>query len=218
MLIVCDIDNTLLENDVVESVYKGLCRSKTLTSYDVRDWNYSDFPPDIKAAILKKFLDHNFMCSLKPFVGAQNKIKEWSDNGDKVICMTSRSTDIKKQTVKYIKSLFPEISQVVFTPNKALSISHSKVDAFIDDKAEDVLETAKLGVRCYLISNDKTKYNWWLANDLETTRKYGITVKRCVADIYLSSIRTGMIGSLVEHPFKSIPWLDIKPVRIGFAT
>lgn len=158
MVFAFDLDNTLVDMPVVEDCSKEL--GLNFKTSDVVSWGYKEFPKHLHEAIYRKFADESYMCSLKPFPWSHGVLDAIDASGHSSIIITERNRFLYDATKIYAKKLFPQIRDVLFVDGKLPSLRCNLIDVYIDDNPKYMNEAFSAGIRCYLISNDETKYNW----------------------------------------------------------
>lgn len=157
-----DLDSTLIKMTVCGKAAKKL--GYDYTDKDVIDWYQSNFPEDMKNLIFEMFQDPDMMCEdVEPIEGSQDKIKEWTDAGHKIVLITARGDVLKESTIKFINLLYPEIEDinfVGFNESKLDTLVQKNVQIYIDDAVHNVMDSISLNIPTILISNKFTKYNW----------------------------------------------------------
>ena len=156
-----DLDSTLIEAHAVNNAAKKL--GYNISQKDQLTWNKHEFPKDLQELILEYYALPAEMCHAAiPIEGAQAKIKDWSERGHNVILITARGENLKDETISMVNRLFPEIKEICFSgynEPKASIMSDKKLDIWVDDAAHGIEEAIELGIDCYLVSNNNTKYN-----------------------------------------------------------
>lgn len=159
MIIGVDLDNTLIELDVIKVVEKKF----GVTCPKQYDWHYSNFPEEIRIEIFKLFKCPDFMCSnIEPLSGSQAAIKRLSKN-NKIVLITARHDELYNKTKDLVSSYFPEIydfNSVGIGMSKKKLFVDKKLDMWIDDNLYSCVDSMELGIKTYLVSNDRTPYNW----------------------------------------------------------
>ena len=164
-----DLDTVLLDLDVVEVASSKL--GHAYKSSDVIDWGYKSFPEDMRMEIYRMFSDPDYMCNLKPYPGVVDKLKELVEAGNVISCITSRHADIKIQTRKMVRSLFPMIENIYFS-NKTSFVNFNMTNLYVDDNHHEIKRMMEMGIKCVMISNDNTKYNFELRNSVKTISSF----------------------------------------------
>jgi 5'(3')-deoxyribonucleotidase len=167
MNIAIDLDDTLVELDSVDRVSEvyGLNYKKS----DVLTWTYNEFPENFRSAIFAKFIDADYMCSLRPFLNVTEKLVDLKNQGHYLICATSRDLKIKDRSIEFIKKTFPQFDKILVEPDKVPNLIQYKPDILIDDSPKHIMKSLSYGIESYLISNNDTKYNWYI-KDLPSVR------------------------------------------------
>lgn len=160
MRIGIDLDDTILRNNVIEIASKayGLDFSKR----DVYDWEFSNFPKNVKDLIYLLYKEPSYMVDNAEFInGSIKKLKEWSMLGFEVYIVTNRPMEIRKATIEKFKNLLP-ITDIYFSNgSKKEILKELNLDVWIDDAPHGILEAIELGIeKVYMVSNLETKYNW----------------------------------------------------------
>lgn len=179
VIVGCDLDSTLV--DLSSSINKiNIELGYNYKASDLLDWYLQCFPEDYRRRCFELYSDDNFMCSLKPINGAQQKIRLWKSMGYKIVIITARHPELKHGTLKMVKELFPEVDETILVghniPKKDYMIA-KKIKYWIDDAPHGVLESINLDITSFLISNNETKYNWHV-RDTE-----GLNVVESIKDV-----------------------------------
>jgi len=160
MKIGIDLDNTILESKLFELTFKHFGKKEMVPE----DWEMSNFPKDVREEIYKRFDSPYWMCHkdvVKPIKGSVKTLNGWKCNNE-LILITARSKDIRLDTRKMVNRFFPMIDKVLFVNRGERKINVFKrigIDVWIDDNHFDCSISAQMGIKTYLISNRKTKYN-----------------------------------------------------------
>ena len=157
-----DLDSTLIETNaaLVASTELGY----EYKNKDVTHWNHLNFPEDLRKKIMEYFVDPIYMCDkAKPIENSQEIINKWILAGHKIVLITARVESLKEKTIQMVNRLFPEIKHIhvvgMEQSKKSIMLSE-KLDFWIDDAPHGVLDSMRLGIPTYLVSNNYTKYNW----------------------------------------------------------
>ncbi len=156
-----DLDNTLIHLDIIDILANEYNYPCTIQQYT--DWNMNNFPKYIQSKAMKLFRDHNFMCeNIKTIKGAKKIISELSKDHN-IFIITARVKKLHKKTEKLVNELFPEVKGfhcVGYNKSKKDLFIENKLDIWIDDAPHGVKDALDCGIITYLISNNKTRYNW----------------------------------------------------------
>lgn len=186
MILGLDLDSTLVDLPIVERISR-----ETGLEYkdsDFHDWHFSQFPEIYSKRSKELFKDIDFMCNLIPYPRTYTKLKNWKVLGNFLVLITARDRSIQGMTIKMVNDLFPDIFTHIDFVNPGQSkkdlMSKYKLDRWIDDNPRDVLGAMELGIKTFLISNEKTPYNHQFALENEKNN-YLLTVVDTVAKIDL---------------------------------
>jgi FMN phosphatase YigB (HAD superfamily) len=162
-----DLDNTLCD---LTSPIKEIFKTYGVNFYSSLDWNFSNYPEDIKKDIYKLFNNKEVMCNLKPFKDSASVINYLESKNYKVVVVTARNKSFEIETIKFVKNLFgKDIDCYVVSPNESKWDILRKINAvyWIDDCPQYLNEYQERGLKCFMISNDDTKYNHYLRKNIE---------------------------------------------------
>lgn len=184
MNIAIDLDNTMVDLRAVEDVSIEMGLKYRMS--DVMSWGYKDFPSNFVKKIYQKFSDPSYMCNLEPFDGVNDKLKEWKFQGHELTCITCRNPLIRKATENFVAKLFPEIDFTNFINGISGlpgSLNESKIshlilmsaDVLIDDGPHYIIDALNHNIRCFMISNNDTKYNHMVPDHPLLTRVEKLT-------------------------------------------
>ncbi len=101
MNIAFDLDDVLL--DLNDAIIK-YCKELGWKWEPAKDWNFSNYPVEVKKKVIEAFSDPEFMCTLKPHKKSIELINKLKKCSYKVIIITARS--LKEETKKLVKELF----------------------------------------------------------------------------------------------------------------
>lgn len=157
-----DFDNTLVyaRRDALKIAAKEF--GIKLSYKKPRDYNYSEYPENMRKRIYELFRTPEFSVDLEIIPGAQDKLNEWKRLGHRLFIITARDLPIREVTDKFISvnfSVVDELHYVDMGTSKAGKFEDLNLDVWIDDSPIDVLVSSKLGIRTCLISNLSTPYN-----------------------------------------------------------
>lgn len=162
--IVFDLDNTLFDtNSIIRDVFK----KENAVYYPTHFWDFQDYPEYITKRILTTFKNKHVMGNLKPFPNVVNIIKNLKYYYN-VYILTGRSKKMKDCTIKMLQNNKIDVP-VYFTDEKP-KLSFFKLyetNYYIDDCPLELQSISNLGVKTYMISNNDTKYNWYMRNNIE---------------------------------------------------
>jgi FMN phosphatase YigB (HAD superfamily) len=160
MNVAFDLDSTLVD---LEEPIENICRKMNFKYEPARDWNFSNYPENVKQEIFKMFKDPAVMCNLKPYPKSVELI-ELLKKHNKVIIITSRV--MIEETKEFVKNLFNVPCFVVDMGKSKLKIlKKEKIDIWADDCPNELLKYQKF-VECIMISNSNTIYNHYLRNEI----------------------------------------------------
>ena len=162
MIIGIDLDQTLVYME--ESVVKIAAKNTKTKSYPKRfDYNFSEFPEEMRKEIFRLFEDPIYMKRIVPLPGAVNKLNQWKKEGHKIVIITARDLSVEEVTREAVKKYFPMVDALHFVGignSKEVLFKSEKIDVWVDDNPKDVIASTKMGIRTCLISNSHTCYNW----------------------------------------------------------
>lgn len=160
-----DVDNVLFHIPIIE--YINDFSGEKFTYDDLIDWNFGNFSKMIQDEVFHAFRSTDFMCRTKPYVDNFGTLRDWKLEGHKLFAITRRSFNLYSKTEQQILYHFSDFFQdlIFVKPNesKAKYLKMLNADVHIDDY--DVLDSVEAGIETWLITNDKTKYNWNLRNN-----------------------------------------------------
>lgn len=161
-----DVDNVLFRIPTIEYI-NDLFGTK-YTYEDMNDWTFSNFPKEIQDEVFHAFRSTDFMCRTKPYWGNYCTLRDWKLEGHKIFAITRRAYNLYNKTEQQILNHFPNIFQdmIFVKPNesKAKFLRNLDEDIHIDDY--DVEDSVMAGITTWLITNEETKYNHYLRNNL----------------------------------------------------
>ncbi len=165
MIIGIDLDSTLIDNPVFDITFKEY--NSNLTNENITDWDLTCIPINIRNEIFKRFSNPYYMCNdtITPIKNTKKKLMEWKKENHTLKIITARSKNIRLETRRLVNRLFPKIDKLIFVElnqSKKNKFKKEKIDVWIDDNPTDCKTAIKMGIDTYLISNNKTKYNWKL--------------------------------------------------------
>ena len=168
-----DLDNVLIKRNIQD--IPGVI----YTNEDIEDWEFSTLPEATRNLIFDSFKNPNIMCNgSKPIKGAQEKVSELWKAGHFIVVITARHKSIWEQSIRMINSLFicDAVECVDFFKTKSDIWKDYNIDYWVDDAPHGVVESCKMGINTYLVSNNETKYNW------HTRKLKGINVIESIRD------------------------------------
>ncbi len=137
MSIILDIDDVLLDfnNALVEKLQSEKQCNPPLTVEDIVDWESSKHP-ELNERF--KFLNKEFFLTQKPYLGAQDFVKELSQYCD-VFIHTAVYPEYVPERYSRIRELFPEIKpeHILFGTRKDLS----RATFMLDDNVNNILSS-----------------------------------------------------------------------------
>lgn len=166
MKIGLDFDNTLVD---LTWLFKRVFAKNNKIFYSSENWKLNDYPKKIKNEIYDLFENEKIMCNLPILPEVKYVLNYWEMKGHNFIIITARSSNIKDGTINFIKREFGNIPIIFndFPKPKLPLIKKEKIDVWIDDNVHDIKEVTEAGIKCIMISNENTIYNWHLRNDIE---------------------------------------------------
>lgn len=183
-----DLDSTLIKIKAIEIASEKL--GMRYTEEDNLDWNLSVFPDNLRNLIFSLFSDPHIMCdNVEPLEGAQEKLKNWVNEGHKLHIITARNPEIHIKTYLMVKRFFPEVLSLSFVnmgETKIHKMEKLRLDVWIDDAVSGISDAKKLKIKnIFLISNKYTKYNHDIADYYRNNEKENIKIVKAVKDIEL---------------------------------
>lgn len=160
-----DIDNTIFDLPIIEYVNEKY--NENYQQRDIHDWEFSNFPDHIRQDIFNQFKNPEFMCKIKANYGVFQTIRDWHSVGHRIYLITKRDLSIRRDTETQIHRELPGIvNDVAFvgSDDKQAAIKYYRINTFIDDF--HVEDAADLGINTWLITNDKTHYNYSKRTDM----------------------------------------------------
>lgn len=190
MRIGIDLDSTLVETHAAAVAAAEL--GYEIGNKDVTRWNHLNFPEDLRKRIMQFFLDPEHMCVLaKPIEYSQETIKKWVNAGHEIILITARAEPIRTATIEMVNRLYPEIKDINFVgmdQSKINVMLEKNIDCWIDDAPHGILDSLGVNIDTYLISNNYTKYNWIVKDNLELKG-----ISRTISEIKLHTMPQGIL-------------------------
>ena len=156
-VVMFDIDDTLVNNTVIENVLKKFGCEDTRIQFD---YFSMDIPAEAKDLITAKFVCNDTVSSFEPNPGMKELVQKLHEKGFKLISITARPEYVRTGTMVMMRKHFPQIQNVFFAGSfnkiefiKAQGVTH------IDDSAKVMSDCQGLGLKLFMISNDMTKHN-----------------------------------------------------------
>lgn len=161
-----DVDNVLFRIPTIEYI-----NSQFNTNYtydDMKDWSFSNFPKDIQDEVFRAFRSPDFMCRTKPYWNNYCTLRDWHLEGHKIYAITRRAFNLYNKTEQQILNHYPNIFQgmIFVKPNESKAKFLKGIDADIHIDDYDVEDSVMAGIETWLITNEETKYNHHLRNNL----------------------------------------------------
>ena len=163
MKIGIDLDNTLIKpiNNAVDVAAKNL----GIKNYpDICDYWFSSLSEEHRNECMRLFNDPDFMGikNYRPIehYSVLNKMMKWKKLGHEIVIITAREEPIHLVTLELVYICFHPIKKVLFcniTESKKQLMIDEKLDVWIDDAPHGVETSCKLGIKTYLIYNERTK-------------------------------------------------------------
>ncbi len=152
-----DLDNVLVVSNFVEIASKNA--GMDLKEADITQWNFANFPENVRDLIFKCFNDPEIMCkNVKVIEGVADWIKKHSLNHNLYV-ITARNSAIHKETSAMIRNLFPQIKEIFYRHDKTNVMKEYSNVLFVDDGPTNIDDAMSNDIECVLISNKYTKYN-----------------------------------------------------------
>jgi hypothetical protein len=160
-----DLDNTLIHMSVMKRISSEL----NLRLPEQSDWQFSEFPQNIRDRVFELFKDPAFMCEdVKPIWGSKAFLRRLGDMGHSLRMITARAKEVKTDTISLVREHFPQIETIQFVEpheTKREIMAENKLDFWIDDAPHEVINAIELGISTILVSNQNTRYNWKVKDD-----------------------------------------------------
>lgn len=155
MKVALDIDDTLFKNTVLRDVLNEHDFTGTYS------WDLHEIPENVLSIVRSRFADPMYMCTVKPFDGNPEVIKDMHSKGFELYAVTSRLESVHAQTRDMIKEHFPEIRDVYFgNETKRDILIDQGFNMLIDDSPKYIKEIMDTDIQKILISNSHTPYNF----------------------------------------------------------
>ena len=134
--------------------------------YCTKYYNFQDYPDEVRNLIFEWFSDNFYMSNLPVIPEAKAFLNHLKFNDHEVFIITARPKNVIATTIDYIRNNLSENIPIIFSDKdvntKDKIVERLKLDVWIDDNPEDVVNITNLGIRCIMISNEDTVYNWKL--------------------------------------------------------
>jgi len=155
-----DIDNVLFDIPIVEYINDRF--DEKYTYNDFTDWGFSNVPEYIRNEIFSVFKTNSFMCNTVPFWGNYCTLRDWKLAGHTLYAITRRSLNLVEKTAEQLDKHYPNIFKdfIFVTPSDSKAYWLNKIRASVHIDDWDVDDSLAAGIETWLITNDKTKYNW----------------------------------------------------------
>jgi len=155
MKVALDIDDTLFKNTVLRDTLNEHNFTGTYS------WDLHEIPDHVLSIVRSRFADPDYMCSITPFEGNPEVIKDMQSKGFELYAVTSRLESVHNQTRQMVKDHFPEIKDVYFgNETKRDILINEHFDMLIDDSPKYIQEVMDTDIQKILISNSHTPYNF----------------------------------------------------------
>lgn len=160
-----DVDNVLFNIPTME--YINSLGSEKYTYEDFTDWDFKNFPKHIQDEVFYAFRSTEFMCKTKSFWGNYSTLRDWKLEGHKIFAITRRASNLYSKTGMQLDNQYPNIFEdmIFVRPNESKAKFLKSVGATIHIDDYDVLDSVDSGINTWLITNDKTRYNWHLRSN-----------------------------------------------------
>ena len=200
--IAVDIDDTLFVNNMVPDIIKEFGLPITTHS-----WDLHELGEIVLKELYNRFVLPKYMCELKPFDGAIDKMDYWNEQGYKICCVTARKPKIQPETLEMVRRYFPYVEDVycaesfkseyhdhkgfVSHPRFALdagknaALVANNCHVIIDDGGHNIEASMRVPwIKRYLISNPSTFYNHDFAARV-LNENLPITVVPNISEVFL---------------------------------
>lgn len=195
-----DLDDTLVSGDVVsDTSAKLLSRGlidRLYTNKDVKNYDLRDLPDLVRIRATQTFSDPDHVWRKWPIPGVYYFLRTIEACGHQTGIVTARTITTITETIRFINARFHDIKfalRVNFVntddhvdmksgcmPSKIEMLDKIKPDYYFDDNPDYCLQSKKLGIKTYLISNKYTPWNHDFA-EAQRTELDPILVLRNVA-------------------------------------
>jgi len=169
MIIGIDVDGTMFDNYIIECVSKE--HGYNYTKKDIIKWDLTGVPDVIREEVFRRYKNPIYMCNkkyTKPIKNLKSKLEEWKKKGHTLVVISARDSRVRLDTKRMLNNYFDRFDKIIFVnPDspKKFQFINEKLDIWIDDNPKECKSAVDLGIKTFLISNSKTRYNY-------NTRKY----------------------------------------------
>ena len=190
--IAVDLDDCMFANPIVPNIIK-----EYNLKVEKHSWDLHELGDKVLGDLYSRFLMPKFMCNLKPYPGNVEKLNKFHEMGFRIIAITSRDPRIKKETTEMVMRYCPYFEGVFFSKEyegnvplmklgKNAALIKEGCSIFFDDSPKYIEAAMGLGfIKKFLISNDKTNYNWELRDKLLKNPVPDVTIVKSIAEIEL---------------------------------
>lgn len=158
-----DIDGTMFDNFIIECVSKE--HKLNYTKKDVIRWDLTGIPDVIREEVFRRYKNPLYMCNKKynkPVINLKSKLETWKKQGHKLIVISARDSKVRLDTKRMLNNYFEGFDKILFvnpSSTKKFKFLNEKLDIWIDDNPKECKSAVDLGIKTFLISNQKTHYN-----------------------------------------------------------
>ena len=182
LVIGVDVDNVLFRIPMIE--YMNETCDEKYTYENLTDWDLKNFPERARNEMLAAFRVPSFMCKSKPYWGNYSTLRDWKVAGHRLFAITRRSFNLISPTETQFDIHYPGLfSDCIFVPDgesKADYLLDIGADVHIDDY--DVLDSVESGIKTWLITNEETRYNWGLRENVGLNQAHSLAHVRIGKD------------------------------------
>jgi hypothetical protein len=177
-----DLDDTLIFTGIIDRVSRQMGYYPQYNQLNIRDWEFSGWPNELKRAIGVEFCDPLAMVNGVILGNAVETLVELTTRGHYLVCITSRAKSVRRGTMDMIHCTFPMFSELTFVDigeSKEKQFKRHHLDIWVDDNPQGIADAHINGIKCCLISNENTPYNHKYAAE----RHPGVYILKSVEEI-----------------------------------
>lgn len=192
-----DLDDTLIIGDTIETISRKLYNegklNKIYTNRDVTSYDLLSLPTNLRFEILEAFKDENYAVNNKTVMpGCYYMLHSLYSFNVELGILTSRAKNLEPATKAFLRNHFVGVEfklgihfankentvDMITMPPKKQTLELIKPDVYFDDHLAYCMQSASLGIKTYLVSNDHTPWN-------KTEYQYGIEIIKnpCFVDL-----------------------------------
>lgn len=181
-----DLDETLIQGDLISNTSAGLLKNglcdRLYTNRDIHNYDLKDLPDLVRERVLDNFSDPEYVWYKFPIPGAYYFVRELETQGHDIGIITARPQPIQSETKRFIQARFPHVTWTIGVnfvndnermgaeemPSKLQLLRQLGPNYYFDDNVDYCIESKKLGIDTYLISNKHTPWNHDFAKQQRT--------------------------------------------------